>query len=142
MAQAKTGDKVRVHYTGRLNDGEIFDSSEDREPLEFTIGQQQVIPGFEEAVVGMNPGDATTVEIKSNQAYGPHRDELVMEVERDQIPPSIQPEVGQYLQIRQGNGQPMIVTVTAVSDNTLTLDANHPLAGQDLIFDIQLIEII
>lgn len=142
MAEAKTGDKVRVHYTGRLSDGEIFDSSEDREPLEFVIGQEQVIPGFEQAVVGLNPGEATTVEIPSEAAYGPRREELLMVVEREQIPPSVNPEVGQHLQIRQGNGQPMIVTVADVSNGNVTLDANHPLAGQDLTFEIQLVEIV
>lgn len=141
MAQAKSGDTVRVHYTGRLDDGSVFDSSEGREPLEFVLGAQQVIPGFEEAVDGLSPGEERTVDIPADRAYGPRREEMVLTVDRDQFPDEIRPEVGQQLQMSQ-EGQVAIVTVTGVSDREVTLDANHPLAGKDLTFDVQLVEIV
>jgi peptidylprolyl isomerase len=141
MVQAKPGDTVKIHYTGRLEDGTVFDSSSDREPLEFTINQRQVIPGFEEAVLGMTPGESKTEKIPMDQAYGPHREEMVLEVSREQIPPDLNPEVGQQLEIQQANGQSVPVFVTDVTDAKITLDANHPLAGEDLTFDIQLVEI-
>lgn len=140
MAQAKSGDLVKVHYTGRLDDGSVFDSSKGREPLEFTLGGGQVIPGFDEAVTGMNPGDEKTITIPSDQAYGPRRDEMTVVVDPSQFPDNIQPEVGQQLQMSQ-NGQVAVVTVTDVSDEAVTLDANHPLAGRDLTFDLELVEI-
>jgi len=141
MSEAKQFDTVRVHYTGRLDDGSIFDSSRGREPIEFTIGGGQVIPGFEQAVVGMNPGEEKTVRIPSDEAYGPYRDEMVLTVQRDQFPPDIDPQVGQALQVQQSNGESLIVTVSEVSETAVKLDANHPLAGQDLTFDIELVEI-
>jgi len=141
MAIAKQGDKVNVHYTGKLNDGSIFDTSQDRDPLQFTIGSGEVIPGFEEAIVGMNPGDSKTVTIESGQAYGDHREEMVVEVARDQIPENIQPEVGLQLQIDREDGQITVVTVMEMNDSTVTLDANHPLAGKDLTFELELVDI-
>lgn len=141
MAQAKSGDTVRVHYTGRLDDGSVFDSSEGREPLEFVLGAQQVIPGFEEAVDGLSPGEGRTVDIPADRAYGPRREEMVLTVGLDQFPDEIRPEVGQQLQMSQ-DGQVAIVTVTGVSDREVTLDANHPLAGKDLTFDVKLVEIV
>ncbi|MEO8894214.1 MAG: peptidylprolyl isomerase [Coleofasciculaceae cyanobacterium] len=141
MVQAKSGDTVKIHYTGRLKDGTEFDSSAEREPLEFTIGGEQVIPGFEQAVLGMALGESKTEEIPMDQAYGPHLEEMVLEVSREQIPPDINPEVGQQLQIQQANGQSVPVFVTEVTDNQITLDANHPLAGEDLTFEIELVEI-
>jgi FKBP-type peptidyl-prolyl cis-trans isomerase 2 len=141
MAQARSGDTVRVHYTGRLEDGSVFDSSEGREPLEFVLGAQQVIPGFEEAVDGLSPGEERSVSIPADRAYGPRREEMVLTVGRDQFPDEIQPEVGQQLQMSQ-DGQVAIVTITGVSDADVTLDANHPLAGKDLLFDVQLVEIV
>ncbi len=141
MAQARSGDTVRVHYTGRLEDGSVFDSSEGREPLEFVLGAQQVIPGFEEAVDGLSPGEERSVSIPADRAYGPRREEMVLTVGRDQFPDEIQPEVGQQLQMSQ-DGQVAIVTITGVSDADVTLDANHPLAGKDLMFDVQLVEIV
>ncbi len=141
MVQAKPGDTVKIHYTGRLEDGTVFDSSSDRDPLEFTINQGQVIPGFEQAVLGMTPGESKTEKIPMDQAYGPHREEMVLEVSREQIPPDLNPEVGQQLQIQQANGQSVPVFVTDVTDAQITLDANHPLAGEDLTFDIELVEI-
>lgn len=140
--QAKQGDTVKVHYTGKLDDGTVFDSSADREPLEFTIGEGMIIPGFEQAVVGMAPGDSKTELIPNDQAYGPHLDEMVVVVDRQQMPSEIEPEVGQQLQIQQATGQVIPVVVTDVSTSSVTLDANHPLAGEDLTFDIQLVEIV
>ena len=142
MAQAKSGDTVKVHYTGKLTDNTVFDTSTDREPLQFTIGGGQLIPDFEEAVIGMNPGDSKTVEISSERAYGPHQQEMVMVVERSDFPEDLKPEVNQRLQVRQQDGQAFAVTVTDVSDDKVTLDGNHPLAGKDLVFDIQLTEIL
>jgi peptidylprolyl isomerase len=141
MAQAKTGDTVKVHYTGKLDDGTVFDTSANREPLEFTIGQGQLIPDFEQAIVGMNPGESKTVQIPSENAYGPHREEMVIEVDRNEFPADLEPKVDQMLQVRKQDGQTFAVTVTAVSESSVTLDANHPLAGKDLTFDIQLTEI-
>lgn len=141
MVQAKSGDTVKIHYTGRLEDGTVFDSSANREPLEFTLNGGQVIPGFEQAVLGMSPGESKTEKIPMDQAYGPHRSEMVLEVNREQMPPELQPEVGQQLQVQQPDGQTIPVFVTEVTDSTVTLDANHPLAGEDLTFDIELVEI-
>lgn len=142
MRQAKKGDTVKVHYTGKLENGTVFDTSLNRDPLQFTIGNDEVIPGFEEAVIGMAPGDSKTVKITADKAYGPHLDEMVLVVERTQIPPNLKPEVGQQLQLKQADGKVILVVVTDVSESTVTLDANHPLAGKDLIFDIQLVEIL
>ena len=142
MAQAKTGDTVKVHYTGKLDDGTIFDTSADREPLEFTIGEKQLIPDFEQAVAGMEPGESKNIQIASENAYGPHHEEMVMVIERKDMPESLEPQVDQRLQVQQQNGQSFVVTVTAVSEESVTLDGNHPLAGKDLSFDIQLTEIV
>ncbi len=142
MAQAKTGDTVKVHYTGKLDDGTVFDTSADREPLQFTIGTGQLIPDFEQAVVGMNPGESKTVQIPSENAYGPHREEMVMEVDRSEFPENLEPQVDQRLQVSQSDGRTFPVTVTDVSESKVTLDANHPLAGKDLTFDVQLTEIV
>jgi peptidylprolyl isomerase len=142
MAQAKNGDTVKVHYTGKLDDGTVFDSSANREPLQFTIGQGQLIHDFEQAVVGMEPGESKNIQIPSDSAYGPHQKEMVMEVERSRFPEDLEPRVDQMLQVRQENGQTFTVKVTDVSEDKVTLDGNHPLAGQDLYFDIQLTEII
>lgn len=142
MAQAKQGDTVRVHYTGRLKDGTVFDTSSNREPLQFTVGKRQVVPGFEAAVVGMNPGESTTTEIPADQAYGPHHPQMVIAAERSDLPEGLNLDVGQELNIRQEVGGVLTLRVTDLSGSSVTLDANHPLAGQDLTFDIQLIEIV
>jgi len=142
MAQAKIGDTVRVHYVGKLDDGTIFDSSLDREPLQFTIGEGQLISGFESAVIGMNPGESKIAKIPAEEAYGPHRKEMVAVVDKDQFPEHLKPEIGQQFQIRQADDRVILVTVTEISESSVTLDANHPLAGKDLTFDIQLIEIV
>lgn len=142
MSEAKEGDTVKVHYTGKLEDGTVFDSSEGRDPIEFTIGHRQVITGFEQAVIGMNPGEAKTATVSAADAYGPRYDEMIVSVERDQFPAHLDAQVGQRLQIRQAEGQSITVTVTDVSEKDITLDGNHPLAGKDLTFDIQLQEIL
>lgn len=138
MSEAKQGDRVSVHYTGRLDDGTEFDSSRDRSPLEFTIGEGQVIPGFEEAVVGMDVDDSKTISIPAAEAYGDYRQEMVFMIERTELPPGLEPEVGQRLQKGEPDGSNMVVTVVEISQESVTLDANHPLAGKDLTFDIQL----
>ncbi|MDX1586422.1 MAG: peptidylprolyl isomerase [Balneolaceae bacterium] len=143
MSKAKEGDTVKVHYTGSLEDGSVFDSSKERdEPLEFTLGQGQLIPGFEKAVEGMSVGDSTSVDIPSDEAYGDRRDDLEMEISREELPDNIEPEVGMQLQMQQQqNGKAIPVQITAVNDDTVTLDANHPLAGKDLKFDIEVVDI-
>jgi len=141
MAQAKQGDKVKVNYTGRLDDGTVFDTSEGREPLAFTVGGGEVIPGFEAAVDGMIVGDSKTITIPCAEAYGPYREDMVLAVPREQFPAGIDPEVGQQLQMGQSEESMLIVSVTAVAEDAITLDANHPLAGKDLTFDVQLVEI-
>lgn len=141
MAKAKEGDTVHVHYTGKLKDGTVFDTSEEREPLSFKIGEERVIPGFEKAVVGMEPGDTKTKELPPEQAYGEHREDMVMELERDQLPDNLEPKVGQQLQLRMQNGQEVPVVITELGEESVTIDANHPLAGKDLVFEIELVEI-
>jgi peptidylprolyl isomerase len=142
MTTVKEGNTVRVHYTGTLDDGSVFDTSKEKEPLEFTLGQGQIIPGFEEAVVGMKVGESKSVHIAAENAYGLHRDELVVDVPLDQLPQDLNLEVGRKLQMRQTNGQSIVVTVTGISEKEVTLDANHALAGQDLKFEIELVEIV
>ena len=141
MIRAKDGDTVRVQYTGRLDDGSVFDSSVERETLQFTIGKGQVLHGVEQAVIGMRPQESKTVLVPAAEAYGPHRDEMTTEVRRNQFPDSVKLKVGQRLQINQKNGQSIAVSVLGLSDSTVRLDANHPLAGKDLTFDLQLVEI-
>ncbi|MCK8519256.1 FKBP-type peptidyl-prolyl cis-trans isomerase [Methanoculleus sp. 7T] len=142
MAQAKEGDTVKVHYTGKLEDGTVFDTSTERDPLEFTIGEGEVISGFEQAVVGMAPGEKKTATIPPEEAYGPHRDDMTLTVDRDQFPEDIEPQPGQQLRVQQSDGRAAIVTISEVSESTVTLDANHPLAGRSLMFDIQLVDIV
>ena len=139
--QAGNGDTVQVNYTGKLADGTVFDSSIGREPLEFTLGTGQVIPGFEKAVLGMKVGEKKTVTIPVDEAYGPHHDDLVAEVPREKLPEDITPEVGQQLGVKRTDGGTSIVTIISVSDNAVTIDANHPLAGKDLTFEIELVKI-
>ncbi len=141
MAQVKNGDQVTVHYTGRLDDGTVFDSSEVHGPLAFRVGDGQVITGFENAVTGMTPGEKRTVKIPATEAYGPKREELMVEVDRERLPQDIEPAVGKTLEIRQPDGQVIVVRIVDVTDQKVCLDANHPLAGQDLTFDIELLEI-
>jgi FKBP-type peptidyl-prolyl cis-trans isomerase 2 len=141
MAEAKPGDKVKVHYRGSLEDGTVFDTSHGRQPLEFTIGEGQVIPGFEEAVVGMEPGDSKSVTVEPPEGYGERRRELVVDVERDRFPAEMEVEVGKQVQVQEKDGSPRVATIARVDDDSVTLDVNHPLAGKDLTFDIELVEI-
>jgi peptidylprolyl isomerase len=138
---AKSGDTVSVHYTGRLANDTVFDTSEDGEPIEFTIGQGKMIPGFEQAVIGMKVDETKTVNIPVDQAYGAWSEDLVMEVDRSQLQEGLEPEIGMQLQMSRTDGGISIVTITKITDSTLTIDANHPLAGQDLEFDIRLLAI-
>lgn len=142
MAQAATGDTVKVHYTGKLEDGSVFDTSQQREPLEFKLGEGRLLPGFEQAVEGLEPGQKTEIEIAAEQGYGPRRDDAVVQIERSQLPPDLNPEIGQQLQMQQPNGQAVVVTVAETSEESITLDGNHPLAGKDLSFEIELVEIV
>jgi peptidylprolyl isomerase len=141
MAEAKTGDKVNVHYTGKLDDGSVFDSSEGHDPLQFTIGEHEVIPGFENGVVGMNAGDSKTVRIEAGDAYGERTDDLVFQVSRDQFPDDSDVSVGDVVRVGFADGRTAPMQVAAVSDHSITLDANHPLAGKALTFDLKLVSI-
>ncbi len=142
MAEASSGDRVKVHYTGRLPDDTVFDSSEGRNPLEFTIGAGEIIPGFEQAVTGMRPGEEKIATVAADEAYGERRDDLLLTLERDRLPEGMDPEVGERLQLRARGGEPFDVVVAEVGEEDLTVDANHPLAGQELTFDIRLVEIV
>lgn len=142
MAHAQRGDLVQVHYTGRLADGTVFDTSTDGDPLEFRIGDSGILPGFEDTVVGMEVGATRTATIPAEEAYGPYRADRVLTIPREEIPPTLDLSVGQRLQLREAGRPPITVRVTDVSPTTVTLDANHPLAGQDLTFEIELVAIL
>jgi peptidylprolyl isomerase len=139
---AKHGDTVRVHYTGTLEDETVFDSSRERDPLEFTIGDGSLIPGFEAAVVGLSPGDQVNAQIPAEEAYGDRREDLLIPIEIGVLPEKFQPHIGQRLSMRTESGQVVEVEVVAIDDGNLTVDANHPLAGRDLNFEIELVEIV
>lgn len=141
MSQAKKGDTIKVHYTGRLDDGTIFDSSKDREPLEVTMGTGSVIPGFENGLEGMAVGDTKTINIPTEEAYGVARDEMISEVEKSEFPSDITPEVGLELQLTQPDDSIINVTVSKIEGDKITIDANHPLAGKELIFELEMTEI-
>ncbi|NIJ53688.1 FKBP-type peptidyl-prolyl cis-trans isomerase [Dyadobacter arcticus] len=142
MKQAQTGDNVEVHYKGTLPDGQLFDSSEGREPLNFTLGSGQVIKGFDDGVTGMEIGDKKTIHIPNAEAYGPINEEMIINFERAQIPADVPLEIGGTLNMHQdGNGQVIPVVVCEVTEEYVILDANHPLAGQDLIFELELVAI-
>ena len=141
MTQAKAGDTVHFHYTGTLTDGSVFDSSQGREPLAFTLGSGQIIPGLDAAIDGMAVGEARTVTIPSDQAYGPYDSSARQSIPRDQIPPHIPLEAGTMLQMQAPDGQAVPVTVAEVDDRQVVLDANHPLAGQDLTFAVEIVAI-
>lgn len=142
MAEAKSGDTVRISYTGKLDDGSIFDSSKGKEPLEFTIGNNRLIQDFETSVIGMKPGQSKTIQIESDKAYGPYLTEALIKLHRNRFPDDIEPEVGQRLNATCADGHTMVVTVIEVTDSTITLDSNHPLAGKNLTFDVKLVEIL
>tara|TARA_R110002020_G_scaffold364685_1_gene576976 strand:+ start:103 stop:531 length:429 start_codon:yes stop_codon:yes gene_type:complete len=141
MTEVKSGDTVAIHYTGTLQDGTTFDSSEGRDPLEFQVGSGQIIPGLDGALPGMTVGDKKVVKVPSDEAYGPTNPEMRQSVPREGIPAEIPLEVGTQLQMQTPDGQAMPVTVVDVDEATVTLDANHPLAGKDLQFDIELVKI-
>ncbi len=142
MTQAESGDTVKVRYTGKLDDGSVFDASGNRDPLRVVIGDNRVIPAFEQAIIGMQPGESKTIKIPADEAFGPYRKELVRTVERSIFPADLEPKVGQRLNTTNVAGRSVAVTVTEISESDVTIDANHILAGEDLIFDIELIEII
>jgi peptidylprolyl isomerase len=141
VVKAKSGDTVKIHYTGTLEDGTVFDTSVEHEPLEFTLGQGQLIPSFEQAVIGMKVGDLKTINIPADQAYGPYRDDLILVIERSQLPEDLDPKVGQQLQMIQADGSSITVIIIEISETTATIDVNHPLAGKNLTFEIELVEI-
>ncbi|SMX30221.1 FKBP-type peptidyl-prolyl cis-trans isomerase SlyD [Pelagimonas phthalicica] len=141
MTQAKSGDTVRIHYTGTLDDGSTFDSSAGRDPLEFKLGSGQVIPGFDKGVDGMSVGEKKTIHIPADEAYGQKDDRAVQAIPRENIPDDIPLEVGIQLQMQSPTGQVMPVTVTEVTETEVTLDANHPLAGKDLTFELELVSV-
>lgn len=142
MKSAESGSTVIVHYTGTLDDGIVFDSSREREPLEFTIGNGQLIRGFEDAVTGMTVGDVKTVKISASEAYGERRNELVITISKQQFPEHISPAEGLQLSLKSPDGSILNAIITMVAEDSVTLDANHPLAGQDLNFNIELMEIV
>ncbi len=141
MSQVKEKDTVKVHYTGKLTDGQVFDSSLEREPLEFTLGEGMLIPGFEKAVIDMKVNEKKTVSISKEEAYGEKLDELFQKVEKAQLPEEIKPEVGMGLVSKNPDGSERQLRVAAVNDDHIIVDANHPLAGHDLVFDLELVEI-
>lgn len=142
MATAKKGDTVKVHYTGKLDTGVPFDTSQGAEPLEFTIGSGKLIPGFEEAVIDMSPGESKTVKLPPEKAYGRYKEERVITVDKKDLPDDVKPELGMSLEVCAPSGQIIPVMITDMDENTVTLDANHPLSEQTLTFDIQLLEIV
>jgi peptidylprolyl isomerase len=142
MSKAKSGDKVRIHYTGKLDDGTQFDSSAGREPLEFDLGGGGVIPGVDSAVDGMAVGESKSVKIESEEAYGPRHEELIQDVPKSELPDDIELSIGLQLQAQNPEGQVMRFMIAAVTEEVITLDGNHPLAGQNLNFDIELVEIV
>ncbi|MBY0536881.1 MAG: peptidylprolyl isomerase [Chitinophagaceae bacterium] len=141
MQQVKSGDTIKVHYHGRLVSGETFDSSQGREPLEFEVGSGMVIPGFDNGVTGMTIGEKKTIHIPADQAYGPKSAEYMVEFPLNQFPPDMKPEVGMPLTMTTAQGHPVQVVIAEIKEEVVILDANHPLAGQDLIFDLELVEI-
>ena len=141
MSQAEIGNSVKVHYTGKLEDGTVFDSSRERDPFSVKLGEGKVIPGFENGIVGMETGQTKTVVIPPEEAYGPHNKNLVLEVNDSEFPEDIAPEVGQSLQLKQADGRVVGVIITSINENIVTLDANHPLAGKSLTFEIELLEV-
>ena len=142
MAQAKDGDVVRVHYTGTLDDDTQFDSSVGRDPLEFTVGAGMVIPGFDEMVRGMEPGDSRTTRIPADQAYGESREEMKLTLTRGQLPDEFKPELGQTIHLEGQDGRPVPARVVEANDSGIVVDANHELAGEALTFKIELVEIV
>lgn len=140
--EAKQGDMVRVHYTVRLDDGTVIGSTTEREPLQFTIGEGKLIPGFEQAIIGMNPGESKKVFVSAEQAFGPHLDEMVIVIDRDRLPEDFRPKVGDQIQFNTHSGEIVSVLVIETSEESITIDANHPLAGKNLTFDINFVDFV
>ena len=141
MSQVKENDTVKVHYTGKLTDGQVFDTSEGKEPIEFTLGKGQLIPGFEKGLLDMKVNEKKTITIPKEEAYGEPREDLVQEVEKSQLPEEIKPEVGMGLVSKTPDGREMNLVVAEVKEDTIVVDGNHPLAGKDLVFDLEVVEI-
>jgi FKBP-type peptidyl-prolyl cis-trans isomerase 2 len=141
MTQVKENDVVKVHYTGKLENGQIFDSSQDREPLEFTVGEGKIIPGIENAVIGMNPGDNKEVTVSPENAYGEYRDDMIGEIPKEQLPEDIEPQIGMELVARNEQGDEQVIRIKEIKDSSIVIDANHPLAGEKLYFNLQLLEV-
>jgi len=142
MPEVKNGDTIKINYRGTLDDGTVFDSSEGREPLQFEVGSGMVIPGFDKGVLGMTVGQKKTINIPVDEAYGPVQDEMFMEFPIDRFPEDMKPEVGMSLNMSNGSGQAIPVVIAEVLEEVVVLDANHPLAGEDLTFDLELVEIV
>jgi peptidylprolyl isomerase len=142
MPDARSGDTVRIHYTGTLSDGSTFDSSQDRDPLEFTVGSGEIIPGLDRAIEGMSVGETKTVTVPAADAYGAHNPDGVQSIPRDEVPDHIPLDLGTQLEVQTMDGRTLPVTVTEVTAEAITLDANHPLAGKDLTFEVELVEIV
>ena len=142
MQQVKSGDKVKVHYHGKLDNGDTFDKSEGREPLEFEVGSGMVIKGFDDGVTGMSVGEKKTIVIPAENAYGPQNPDMLIEMPKERFPQDMEIEVGMPLSMSDGQGQQFQVTITEIRDEVVLLDANHPLAGKDLTFDLELVEIV
>ncbi|MBI2412254.1 MAG: peptidylprolyl isomerase [Deltaproteobacteria bacterium] len=141
MAQAKKGDHVKVHYKGTLEDGSEFDASFNREPIEFTLGEGMLLPRFEQAVEGMDEGETRNIKIPAEEAYGPYFQDLVIEFEKEQFPPDLDPKIGEHLELQQEDGSSTVVKIVSISGDKVSLDANHPLAGKDLLFEIRLLAV-
>jgi peptidylprolyl isomerase len=141
MTTLKNGDSVKVHYTGTLEDGRVFDTSKGRDPLEFKAGDGQIITGFENAILGMKVGETRDFEVSPDEAYGHRQEEMVLEVPVGEFPDHIEPKIGMRLQLKQQQGSPLEVVITDISNEAVTLDGNHPLAGQTLHFQVELLEI-
>lgn len=141
MSIAEKGKKVTVHYTGKLKDGKVFESSAGKEPLHFDLGSGKVIPGFENAILGMDEGEKKTVEIAMDNAYGPRREDMIAEFQKTQFPDNLELKTGMVFQLNTGDGQTLPVFITEIKDQTVVVDGNHPLAGHDLVFDIELVSV-
>ncbi len=142
MAQAKDGDRVKVHYTGTFADGTVFDSSFDEDPFEFVIGEQSVLPGFENAIIGMNEGETKVVTVLPEEGYGKYDRNLIVDIERSHMPEDIDLQIGKILEFHADDGAVALVTIRDITETKVTLDGNHPLAGKELTFEIKLLEIL
>jgi len=141
MSLVKENDTVKVHYTGKLADGQVFDSSEGKDPIEFTLGQGQLIPGFEKGLINMKLNEKKTINIPKDEAYGDSREDLIQEVQKSELPEEIKPEVGMGLVSKSQDGREMNLVVAEVKEESIVVDGNHPLAGKDLVFDLEVVEI-